>query len=54
MMQNFITPAGFYVLRRDDWKSTHPIAVFATGLQIATSGFNTCNHNWISEVRVLF
>ncbi|MGO9941131.1 MAG: hypothetical protein ACLPH3_26010 [Terracidiphilus sp.] len=54
MMQNFITPAAFYVLRRKDWKPTHPFAVFASGMQIATSGFHTYNHNLISDVRILF
>ena len=53
-MQNFITPAGFYVFRRAQWKPTHPYFVFAEGMQIATSGFHTYNHNLISEMRVLF
>ena len=53
-MQNFVTPGAFYVLRRRAWATTHSFAVFATGMQIATSGFHTYNHNWISEVRVLF
>jgi hypothetical protein len=53
-MQNFITPAAFYVLRRKEWASTHPFAVLASGMQIATSGFHTYNHNLIAEVRVLF
>jgi len=53
-MQNFVTPAAFYVLRRKAWTPTHPLAVFATGMQIATSGFHTYNHNLIAEVRVLF
>jgi len=53
-MQNFVTPSAFYVLRRKDWKPTHSVAVFACGMQIATSGFHTYNHNLISEVRILF
>jgi hypothetical protein len=53
-MQNFVTPAAFYVLRRKDWKPTHPFFVFNSGMQIATSGFHTCNHNLISEMRILF
>jgi len=53
-MQNFVTPGAFYVLRRKGWSPTHSFAVFAMGMQIATSGFHTYNHNWISEVRVLF
>lgn len=53
-IQNFVTPAAFYVLRRKAWVPAHSFAVFATGMQIATSGFHTYNHDWISEVRVLF
>lgn len=53
-MQNFITPSGFYVFRRSEWKPTHPFLVFAGGMQIATSGFHTYNHNLISEMRILF
>jgi hypothetical protein len=53
-MQNFITPAGFYVFKRAAWKPSHPFLVFAEGMQIATSGFHTYNHNLISEMRVLF
>lgn len=53
-MQNFVTPAAFYVLRRKGWNPTHSVAVFACGMQIATSSFHTYNHNLISEVRVLF
>ncbi len=53
-MQNFVTPAAFYVLRRKEWKTTHPFLIFDSGMQIATSGFHTYNHNLISEVRVLF
>jgi len=52
--QNFVTPAAFYVLHREGWGPAHSFAVFATGMQIATSNFHTYNHNWISEVRVLF
>lgn len=53
-MQNFVTPAAFYVLRRKSWGPTHSSAVFTSGMQIATSGFHTYNHNLISEVRILF
>src|SRR5665213_302061 len=53
-IQNFITPAGYYVLKRKDWTPTHPYLVFAEGMQIATSGFHTYNHNLISEMRILF
>ncbi|HUB28377.1 MAG TPA: hypothetical protein VL967_01725 [Terracidiphilus sp.] len=53
-MQNFLTPAAFYVLRRKQWEPTHTYAVFTTGMQIATSSRATYNHNWISELRVLF
>ena len=53
-MQNFATPAAFYVARRKDWKPTHPFLVFVGGMQIATSGFHTYNHNTIFEMRILF
>jgi hypothetical protein len=53
-MQNFVTPAVFYFYRRKEWKPTHPFLVFTGGMQIATSGFHTYNHNLISEVRYLF
>jgi hypothetical protein len=54
MMQNFVTPGAFYVLRRSDWKPTHPFLVFDGGMQIATSRFHTYNHNLIAEMRILF
>jgi hypothetical protein len=53
-MQNFVTPAAFYVVRRKDWKPTHPFFILDGGMQIATSGFHTYNHNLISEARILF
>jgi hypothetical protein len=53
-MQNFITPAAYYIFKRKDWAPTHPFLVFAEGMQIATSGFHTYNHNLISEMRILF
>lgn len=53
-MQNFVTPAAFYVIRRKEWKPTHPVILFAEGMQIATSSFHICNHNLISEMRILF
>jgi len=52
--ENFLTPAFFYVLRRKEWKATHPIFVVGGGMQIATSGFHTYNHNLIPEMRMLF
>ncbi len=54
LMQNFVTPGGFYILRRADWKPTHPFLVFDAGMQIATSRFHTYNHNLIAEMRFLF
>jgi len=54
LMQNFVTPAAFYVLRRKDWKPTHASFVFAEGMQMTTSSFHTYNHNLISEMRILF
>jgi hypothetical protein len=53
-MQNFITPAAFYVIRGKQWKPTHPTYIVDGGMQIATSGFHTYNHNLISELRMLF
>ncbi len=53
-MQNFETPAVFYVVRRKEWKPTHPFLIFDCGMQIATSSFHTYNHNMISEMRILF
>jgi hypothetical protein len=53
-MQNFLTPAAFYVVRRKEWKPTHPFFIIDGGMQIATSGFHTYNHNLISEARILF
>jgi len=53
-MQNFVTPAAFYVVRRKEWKPTHPFFIMDGGMQIATPGFHTCNHNLISEARILF
>jgi len=53
-MQNFVTPAAFYVVRRKEWKSTHPFMIFDAGMQVATSGFHTYNHNLITETRILF
>ena len=53
-MQNFITPGAFYVVKRKEWGPMHPYVVFAEGMQIATSGFHTYNHNLISEMRILF
>lgn len=52
--QNFVTPAGFYMIRRRQWDAMHPVFVLDTGMQIATSAFHFYNHNWISEVRMLF
>ena len=53
-MQNFVTPAGFLVVRRKSWEPTHAVVVFDAGMQIATSRFHSCNHNLVSEMRVLF
>ncbi len=53
-MQNFITPALYYVYKRPEWKPQHPYLVFTGGMQIASSAFHTYNHNTIAEMRVLF
>jgi hypothetical protein len=52
--QNFLTPAGFYMIRRREWKPEHATVVLDGGMQIATSSFHFYNHNLISEVRVVF
>jgi len=53
-IQNFLLPGAFYVIRKKDWKPTHPFFIVDSGMQIATSGFHTSNHNLISEMRMLF
>ncbi len=53
-MQNFVTPAAFYVLRPKKWGLAHPFFIFDSGMQIATSQLHTYNHNLISEMRILF
>jgi hypothetical protein len=53
-MQNFVTPATYYVFKRPEWQPEHPYLVFAGGMQIATSAFHTYNHNLIAEMRILF
>jgi hypothetical protein len=53
-MQNFVTPSAYYLLRPKRWKPTHDFLVVAAGMQIATSGFHTYNHNLISELRLMF
>lgn len=53
-MQNFVTPAAYYVLKRAAWRPQHPYLVFDGGMQIATSGFHAYNHNTIAEMRILF
>jgi hypothetical protein len=49
-----VTPAAFYVIRGKNWKPTRPSFIVDGGMQIATSGFHTYNHNLITEVRMLF
>ena len=53
-MQNFMTPAAFYMVRRKSWEALHPVLVLDGGMQIATSHFSFYNHNLITELRVLF
>jgi hypothetical protein len=52
--ENFLTPAAFYVIRRDKWSPTHLVVIVGGGMQVATSAFHTYNHNLIPEVRILF
>jgi hypothetical protein len=53
-MQNFVTPAGFYALRRKEWKPAHATYALGAGMQIATSGFHLYNHNLVTEARIMF
>lgn len=53
-MQNFVTPGALYVVRNSEWASTHPFVIVDAGMQIATSGFHTYNHNLIAETRLIF
>jgi hypothetical protein len=53
-MQNLMTPGAFYVVRRKEWKPTHPFLIFDAAMQIATSSYHSLNHNAISEMRLLF
>ena len=52
--QNFLTPAGYYVVRRRGWEPTHAVVVFDAGMQIATSNFHLYDHNLTTEMRILF
>lgn len=52
--QNFVTPAGFLLVKENGWGFRHPAAVFDGGMQIATSRFYLYNHNLIAELRILF
>jgi hypothetical protein len=52
--QNFVTPAGFLLVREDEWGFRHPAAVIDGGMQIATSTFHFCDHKVITEIRILF
>ena len=53
-VQNYVTPAAFYMVRRKEWQPTHLAMVFATGMQIATSSFHMYNQNLVTEMRILF
>ncbi len=53
-MQNFITPAAFYMVRRPGFGPAHTGVIFDCGMQIATSTFYFYNHNVITEMRVVF
>lgn len=52
--QNFLTPAGFLLVKENGWGFRHPAAVIDGGMQIATSRFYLYNHNVITELRILF
>lgn len=53
-MQNEITPALFYVIRRKSWSPAHAYYVIDAGEQIATSTYYASNHNVIAELRIAF
>jgi hypothetical protein len=53
-VQNFITPAAFFIVKRNNWGPKHSVAVFDAGMQIATSHFCFYNHNLITELRIVF
>jgi len=53
-VQNFATPAVFYVVRKKEWKALHPWFIVDGGMQVATSSFHTYNHNIVTELRMLF
>ncbi|MGA7524654.1 MAG: hypothetical protein WBW84_19550 [Acidobacteriaceae bacterium] len=52
--QNFLTPAGFLLVKENGWGFRHPAAVIDGGMQIATSRFYLYNHSLITELRILF
>lgn len=52
--QDFLTPAGFLLVRENGWGFRHPAAVLDGGMQVATSRFHLYNHNLITELRILF
>jgi len=52
--QNFVAPAGFFLIRENAWGFRHPPAVLDGGMQIATSHFSLYNHSLITELRILF
>lgn len=52
--QNFLTPAGFLLVKENRGGFRHPTAILDGGMQIATSRFYLYNHNLITELRVLF
>jgi hypothetical protein len=52
--QNFITPAAFFIVKRNSWGPKHPLAILDGGMQVATSRFNFYNHNLITELRIMF
>jgi hypothetical protein len=52
--QNFVTPAGFFLVKENGWGFRHPAAVLDGGMQIATSRFSLYNHSLATELRVLF
>jgi hypothetical protein len=53
-IQNFMTPAGYYMVRRKEWAPEHAALVFDCAMQIATSSFHVYNHNLVTEMRITF
>ena len=52
--QNFVTPAAFFRVHRNNWEPQHAVLVFGGGMQVATTRFHLYDHNLVTEMRLLF